>query len=195
MSSESFDLNWPVPDENAPVEWLGFSLTVDFYPPVKVTRKTGLEFTAELAEILEPQSVQLEDGEWNIEGGGICEGIHLRVQRRQIRVLVVPVAGRLEIYERRINTILAIFERKFEPKVALESAVDISGLVDLSQDADARAFLGGYVMLMHPSKLINFARPLEILGVRLYFPPSDDVDWGVNVRVESWGGRSPKDFP
>jgi hypothetical protein len=70
-----------------------------------------------------------------------------------------------------------------------------NGVVEVS--GDARAFLGGSIMLMHPRKLTPMARPLHVLGVRLYFPPFEDeddrqTDWGVDVKIESWIEDSEK---
>ena len=40
---------------------------------------------------------------------------------------------------------------------------------------------------MRPGKFDAINRPLDILGVRLYFPPYEKADWSVNVRIESCG--------
>lgn len=191
---ESGDFLMPIPDANAPIEWLGFSLMIDFYPSIKLSRKTGLEFTADLSEILEPENVHLEANEWRIHGAGVCEGITLVVKKRQVQLYVSPDSLRLERYEQRIKTLLEVFEEKFEPRVALRSNVDVTGLVALPGDGDARVFLGGYVMLMRPARLNTIDRPLDILGVRLNFPPYEDVNWGVNVRIESWAEDPKKVF-
>lgn len=194
MNDEQGNLPPELPAADAPVEWLGFSLAADFYPAIKLARKTGLEFTAELSDILEPENVRLENDGWSVAGGGVCEGIQVAVEKRHIRILISPVSQQLERYEHKIQQILRAFEERFEPKVALQSNVDISGLVSLPGDTDARAFLGGYVMLMHPHKLDAIARPLDILGVRLRFPPAEGIDWSVDVRIESWGEDPKKVF-
>jgi hypothetical protein len=185
----------PIPKEGAKVAFIGFSLSIDFYPAIRISRKDGLEFTAELAEIFEPEDVHLEGSEWRINGGGICEGIQLVIEKRSFRVFVLPPPGStLERYEQKIDALLRAFEHKFEPKAALRFNVDLSGLVDLPEGVDSRAFLGGYVMLMHPRKLDAIERPLDILGVRLRFPATDDIEWAADVRIESWGTDPRKIF-
>src|SRR5665213_2455776 len=104
-----------LPDENAPVAWLGFALSVDFYPAIKIARKSGLEFTAELSEIFEPEDVNLEGTEWAILGGGVCEGIQLVIEKRSLRIEVFRPVNKLEWYEQKINALLRTFEQKFEP--------------------------------------------------------------------------------
>ena len=183
-----------IPDENAHPSLLGFGVSVDFHPAIKIARKPGLEFTAELSEIFEPEDVHLEGTQWEIQGGGVCEGIRMEVQKRTLLVEVWRPANRLEWYEQKINALLRTFEQKFEPRSALRFNVMMSGLVGLPEGADARAFLGGHVMLMDPHQLALIDRPLDILGIRLRFPANDSYDWDVNVRVESWGEDPQKIF-
>jgi hypothetical protein len=183
----------PIPQEGSKVSFIGLELSIDFYPAIKMSRKVGLEFIANLAEILEPEDVHLEGGEWTLAGGGACEGVRIFIEKRSIRVFVNPTAT-LETYEGKISSFLRAFEDKFEPKSALRFNVDISGLVSLPKDVDSRAFLGGYVMLMHPRKLDPINRPLDILGVRLRFPAADRIEWDADVRIESWGADPNKVF-
>jgi hypothetical protein len=63
---ESSGSEMPCPKEDAAISWLGLSIGLDFYPAIKITRKVGLEFTAELAEKIEPENVHLEGDEWRI---------------------------------------------------------------------------------------------------------------------------------
>ncbi len=91
----------PCPKDGAILIWLGFSIGVEFYPALKISRKTGLEFTRELAEHIEPENVHLEEDEWKISGGGIYEGIDLTVTKSQIRSHVKRPTYKLEWYEQR----------------------------------------------------------------------------------------------
>lgn len=194
MSDDLGEVELPIPEENAPIEWRGFSLAVDFYPPIKTTRKTGLEFSSELADVLEPEDVRLEGKEWRIIGGGVHEGIQMFIGKRNLMIAVSPVTEALERYEHRLKVLLSAFEHRFEPKVALRSNVNATGLVALPGDGNAVAFLGGYVMFMRPSRLDTIDRPPNILGVRINFPPFEGADWNVDVRIESSGEDPNKVF-
>ena len=119
MSNDSSEYIPPIPDENAPIEWLGFSLAFDFYPPIKVSRKIGLQFAAEIAEILEPEDVQLFGSEWVMTGGGVCEDVNLRISKHSFAIQVDKVSAAIEQYEHKIHTLLTAFEKKFEPKISL----------------------------------------------------------------------------
>lgn len=192
MSDDEGEL---IPDENTRVVWLGFSLSVDFYPAIKIARKSGLEFTTELSEIFEPEDVHLEGTQqWAILGGGVCEGIRLLVEKRHVQIEVLRPVNGLEWYEQKISALLRTFEGMFEPKSALHFNVTMSGLVDLPEGGDARSFLGGHVMLMDPRKLAVLERPLDILGIRFRFPSIEEIDWDVDVRIESWGEDPHKVF-
>jgi hypothetical protein len=186
----------PCPKEGAVPTWLGFSIGVDFYPALKISRKTGLEFTRELAEHIEPENVHLQEDGWKISGGGIYEGIDLSVTKNQILSQVKKPAYKLEWYEHRISAILRAFETIFAPQIALQTSVVMSGLVDLfPDDTDARFFLGGNVMLMDPKRFTAIGRPtLDILGLRMFFPETEKENWSVNVRVESFAFDPKKVF-
>jgi hypothetical protein len=179
-----------LPEENAPIHWMWHSLRLDFYPPIKLTRRDGLRFGESIAEYIEPEDVQPGVTEWQFSGGAICEGMNLHITRQSIRIDVRNPSNSLEWYEHRFEPILKLFSQTFSPQVALQCNVAITGLVDLPPNMDARSFLGGYVMQMHPYKLEPIERPLHVLGVRLFFPPfaredGSRTDWSVNVRVES----------
>jgi hypothetical protein len=192
---ENLESQSPVPVEGAVPVWLGFSIAVDFYPAIKMTRKGGLQFTAELAEHLEPENVHLEGDEWRIDGGGVYEGIKVTVTKTRVQSFTGGPSNKLEWYEHRTSAILRAFEQVFEPKVALQTNVKMSALVSLPEGVDARAFLGGYVMLMNPKRLAVIGRQgPEVLGIRLFFPPCKGQDWTVNVRVESFGPNPNKVF-
>ena len=72
----------------------------------------------------------------------------------------------------------------------------MSGLLDLfPDDSYVRVFLGGNVMLMDPKRFSPLGRShLEILGLRLFFPETENEDWSVNVRIESFGPDPKKVF-
>jgi hypothetical protein len=184
----------PCPAEGASPSWLGYALSVDFYPLIKISRKTGLEFAAELSGHLEPENLHLEGNEWKIFGGGVYEGMEVSVTANQLRSFVGRPGNGLEWYERAISAILRVFEQKFEPKAALQTNVMMSGLVDLPEGTDARVYIGGNLMLMLPHRLKAIGRPLEILGLRLFLPENETIDWSVNVRIESFGPDPHKVF-
>jgi hypothetical protein len=184
----------PAPKEGASPVWLGFSIAVNFYPPIRMTRKAGCEFTTQLSEHLEPENVHLDSDEWSIDGAGTYEGMEISVTKTRIRSFVKAPIHKLEWYEQRASAILRVFEQVFSPKIALGINVRMSALVDLAPDnADARFFLGAFVMLLDVNRLkvIDPEFP-EILGLRLFFPESDKRDWSVDVRIESFGPDSSK---
>jgi hypothetical protein len=196
MTDETSGDQAPCPKEGMPPTWIAFSIAVDFYPAIKISRKAGLKFTTELAEHLEPENVHLEGDEWKIDGGGTYEGIELTVTKSQILTHVQQPTSKLEWYEQRASKILRAFETTFEPHVVLQTNVIMNGLVELTPgDTDARAFLGGSVMLMDPNRLDAIGGGhLGILGIRLIFPEMENKDWSADVRIESYGPDPKKVF-
>lgn len=189
------DDNPLLPAETVKLEWKRYHLSIHFYPPVKLTRRDGLKFAEDILEYIELEEIQPGVSEWRMEGGATCEGVHLQIGKHSIAFDVHDPPNTLEWYEHRFEPVIRLLGETFSPQVALERNAITTSLVDLPEGVDARAFLGGWVMLMHPYKLAPIERPLHVLGVRLFFPPFDEddeqaetrrkTDWSVNVRVES----------
>ena len=53
----------PIPDQPA-LEWIGYHNTIEFHPPINLSRSEGLKFAASIADILDPEEMELEDAEW-----------------------------------------------------------------------------------------------------------------------------------
>lgn len=184
-----------LPAENMALDWQRYYMRLDFYPAIKLTRRDGLSFAGTVSEYLEIESVHPGVSEWKIVGGASCDGMHLQIAKHSITLDVHEPPNSLEWYEHRFEPIIKVFGQTFSPHVALRRNATVSCLLDLPADVDARSFLGGWVMLMHPHKLAPIERPLHVLGARLFFPPFEEdsdepgqtrkTDWGVNLRVES----------
>lgn len=186
-----------IPEENPILDWHCYHLRVDFYPSIKLTRREGLRFAEHISEYIEIEEVQPGISEWRLAGGASCDGVYLRVAKSSIAFTVHDPSNGLEWYEHRFEPVLRAFGGTFSPQVALRRNALVACLLDFpgDNDVDARAFLGGWVMLLHPYKLAPIERPLHVLGVRLFFPPFEGeerdsgeprkTDWSVNVRVES----------
>jgi len=185
-----------IPDENVLLDWKRYYLNLDFYPGIRLTRRDGLRFAESASEYLELEDVQPGISEWRMAGGATSDGVHVAITKHSITLDVLDPPNLLEWYEHRFEPLVRMFGDTFTPQVALRRNAIATCLLDLPGDTDARAFLGGWVMLMHPSKLAPIERPLHVLGVRLFFPPFEETegehteqrrktDWSVNVRVES----------
>ena len=185
-----------LPDEDATLDWKRYYLRLDFYPAIKLRRRDGLRFAEAISEYLELEEIQPGVSEWKMAGGASCDGVHLRIAKHSITLDAHDPVNSLEWYEHRFELVISKFEEMFSPHVALLRNAMASCLLDLPGGTDARAFLGGWVMLMDPHKLAPIERPLHVLGVRLFFPPFEEADseqageycktdWSVNVRVES----------
>ncbi len=190
-----------LPEENPSLDWQCYYLRTDFYPAIKLTRREGLRFAHRISEYLELEEVQPGVSEWRMTGGASCDGVHLRITKSSITLDVHEPPNGLEWYELRFEPVLRSFGDTFAPQVALRRNALAACLLDFPDEGeiDARAFLGGWVMLLHPYKLAPIGRPLHVLGVRLFFPPFEPfeetnsensetprkTDWSVNVRVES----------
>jgi hypothetical protein len=192
MSSEEEKSPTNLPADNATINWLSYHLRVDFHPPIRMSRKAGHEFAPKIYSALEAGSTQIEDDEWKFRGAGQYSGMQVAVSKNSIIMSVVePLSGQ-EWYEERFAEILAALAKQYPPQMVLFSGSMINGLLDI--EGDARVFLGGNLMLMHPKRLEPFDKELYILGVRLYFPSADkkldegrdDDEWAVDVKVESW---------
>jgi len=165
------------------IAFVGYYLSVDFYPQIKMQRTSAIDFARDVQSAMEVEGAALESNQWKFNGAGVCDGMSVVVERRSISFGVSPPGNNLEFYDHRFESILNAFQQAFSLEAMLNSNAMAQGLVPVS--GDARVFLGAGIMLMHPQKLAAIDRSLHILGVRLYFPP-DDVEWGVDVKVESW---------
>lgn len=166
------------------IEWLGYRVSVGFHPPIKITRKGGHEFASKIYSAMEAGSTNVDGPEWVFHGAGAYDGMSVRVKTNSIIASVVYPQSAQDWYEERFAAIFSIVGRMYDVKMILSSEATANGLLQTS--GDAREFLGGNLMFMHPAKLGSFPRPLHILGLRLYFPPNEETEWGVDVRVESW---------
>jgi len=194
-----------LPDENPTLDWKRYYSQLDFYPAIKLTRRDGLKFAEAISEYLELEDVQPGVSEWRMAGGASCDGVNLQIAKHSIVLDAHDPANNLEWYEHRFSAVIREFGDMFSPHVALRRNAKAICLLDLPGNTDARAFLGGWVMLMEPHKLAPIERPLHVLGVRLFFPPFEEgddeqagecnkTDWSVNVRVESCINDSGKLF-
>jgi len=168
------------------IAWLSYRLLIEFHPPIRMSRKLGHDFTKQIFSAMESGSTEIESNEWVLRGAGVYDGMILRVEKDKVLLSVIQPENSEEWYLERFEHILDEFKRAFDPSIVLTSVATANGLLQV--DGDARSFLGGNLMLMHPRKLAAFPCPLHILGVRLYFPSGDAEDdtWGVDVKAESW---------
>lgn len=173
-----------LPAVGTKISWLGYFLSLDFYPAIKMPRSSGTHFSSKLADVIEIERLEVESNEWRFGGGGTCDGMQVVVERQRISLAAHSPRNAEQFYEDRNALILGAFASMFSPGLILRSSAKAAGLLDAN--GDARTFLGGGLMLFHPKKLEAINRPLHILGVRMYFPSSDNVEWGVDVRTESW---------
>ncbi len=182
-----------LPAENAKIDWKRYYLRIGFHPAIKLSRNDGLRFALGVGEYLDLEHVRPSAGELSLAGGSVCEGVHVDISRQFISLDAHDPQNHLEWYENRFRPVLNEFAKVFQPQIALHCNVTVVGMIDMPGGIDARSFLGGYVMLMHPHKLTPIKRPLQVLGVRLLFPAFDEsedvdgekADWSVDVRVES----------
>lgn len=174
------------------ITWLAYFLSLDFYPAIKMPRSNGALLAAKLADAMEIERVELESNEWRFGGGGTCDGMQVVVERQRISLAANSPRNAEDFYTGRNALILNVFGTVFSPGLILQSRAKAAGLLDVN--GDARTFIGGRLMFFHPKKLEAIDRPLHILGVRMYFPSSGDVDWGVDVRAESWIDDASKLF-
>jgi hypothetical protein len=184
------------PKAGAKLETLGYHLSVQFHPEIRLEQKRGWEFGKALAEIIEPKKSDLQDELWSfVQPQGSSPNCYLSVTVRSsdIQLHVSQPVQSKEWFETRYGLLLGRFADFFSPKLILLSSAMIHGLLQI--DGDARAFLGEHVMNMSPSRVDPFGRPIHLLGLRFFFPPfrrkgkkgkEAVTDWQVNVKAESW---------
>jgi hypothetical protein len=180
------------PKVGTDIKWLALYLSVDFYPAIKTPRGVGAQFFAKLADAIELERVDLQSNQWTYIGGGTCDGMQVVVERQQISLAANHPRNAEDFYKLRNTLILNTFKAAFSPEAILRSSAMARGLIYIEQGEDSRAFLAGSLMFLHPKKLNIINRPLDLLGVRMYFPPDENVEWGVDVRAESWADDPTK---
>jgi len=69
--------------------------------------------------------------------------------------------------------------------ISLAQQITVRSLVTPKQGRDGREFLARRVLAVGDA-LAGFARPLQALGLRLAFPPTDEQRAAHQVRIETW---------
>jgi len=196
------------PGNGTNFERLRLYLKLTFYPAIKLTRKNGFLFAESISDYLEAEKAELTPSEWKYFGGGNCEELGLTISPNSIALEAQIPPKNLEWYEHRFEPILEAFKSKFFPGIVLHCKIITAALVTIPKldgipdGIDAMRFLAENVMLLDPKQLASFNRPLYTLGFKFSFPPyeTDDdsdesqVNWGVDVRIESAATDSKKIF-
>jgi len=182
---------------------LGYYLSTFFHPAISLNKKLGYEFATHLAEYLEIDAITAESTGWHMSSKR--DGVSIEVSESQIRLSGENPAGgkSQEWYEHRYQEVLNRFTEKFQPQIALASKAMVRHLFEI--DGDARDFLSQHVMNIEPERFGPLQRPIQLLGMRIAFPPftrdwekqegeetSDETtDWLLELKVESWA-EDPK---
>lgn len=195
----------PVPDKDSKLDWVCYSIDVDFYPEIKLDRAVGLKFCSEVQEVFEVGKSVFESDCWEISGSGAGDGILVIVTKSSLSIFVGEPKQNLEWYEQRIVAVIKAFANRFTPIAMLESTVGLTGLLDLPEmlvkvegddsnetvSLPAMGFLGGCVMSMTPKKFQVFERPIEMLGLKFTLPAGKDkktnevFDWEGVFKIDS----------
>lgn len=178
---------------------LGYHMRIGFHPEIRLDRKKGPEFSKLLGKIFDPSESKLGSESWEfIEPKGSSPNCFLSVvvepSNFQFHVSY-PEHGK-EWYETRFKMLMTSFREFFSPDLVMESSAMIHGLLPV--DGDARTFLAGHVTRMGGAKITPFGRPMQLFGLRFFFPPfgrkvkgkgkkmKDDLtEWQVDVKIES----------
>ncbi|MAT72081.1 MAG: hypothetical protein CMJ58_21455 [Planctomycetaceae bacterium] len=158
-------------------------------------KKLGYEFAASVSEYIETDSCSFESTAWQLRSEK--DSLTLEVGKSHISLLGENPAGKpQEWYEHRYHDLLTRFTDKFHPHIALGSNAMVRQLYHI--DGDSRDFLAQHVMSIDPDRFGPLQRPIQLLGMRIAFPPyelelgegedtkTERTDWALELRVESW---------
>lgn len=182
------------PVEGAKIAPRGYYLAVTFHPSIKLERKRGYEFAANLTDYVDPSNASVEQHKWTFSqpmDGSVNSKLYVAVTTNRIEISLDFPKNAKEWFEERQISILKRFAEQFKPGMILESAAMIRGTLEI--DGDARTFLARNVMNIDEGPLRPFARPIHVIGLRLVFPPFEVkrenetriTDWLVEVKAES----------
>jgi len=179
---------------------LGTNLAVSFVPELNMQKSDGLSFASRIERFAD--NVKFESSEWqfsNRRGNvsvivtpSLIEMTHANLDVAMEQPLESTMTG-LEYAEIDFTHILSAFRENFQPRVIAGVRVVSSFLLDTREDA--RSFLSETVLGFEPTKLSPLQRVVQGIGFKLVCPPfsgklpdgqNHDVDWGVDLKVESW---------
>lgn len=183
---------------------LGYYLNVSFHPGISLEKKLGYEFATTLAEYLEIDASSFESTAWHLSSKR--DGVAIALEQSQLTIAGENPAGgkSQEWYEHRYQEVLTRFAQKFEPQIVLGSKAMVRFLLDV--DGDARDFLAQRLMNVTPKRFGPLQRPIQLLGMRISFPPfmrewkdgpelkNETTDWSLELKVESWAADPRKLF-
>ena len=206
-SAEHAPTHRPLPD--AKLRFVGYSLGLQFHPPVKLGRQAGWDFAATLAGSTDPRGAKVEESSWQFSQP-LGDGGEFRiiVQEQTVVLDAKNPGGPLEWFETRCPVILETFRVRFSPKLLLSVAAKADATLDI--DGDSRDFLTTHVMKMDKRRLGPLGRPIHLLGLRLTLPAFEikeqlpksrkkpktvaSADWAAEVKAESFAPDSSKLF-
>jgi hypothetical protein len=113
------------PSPNAELKPVGYMLGLMFHPPIKLDRKKGFEFAAQLSDFIDPQNAQINDQGWFFGqqvGEAVTGGLQIAVNPQQIQFNFSQISYALEWMEQRCSVILEAFESQFKPQLVLNAA-------------------------------------------------------------------------
>jgi hypothetical protein len=193
------------------IRYIGYSIGLQFHPPLKLAQPAGWEFVKSVAALIDPREAKITDSIWEIsqplgDGGDF----RITVVGEAIHVVATNPSTPLEWFETRVPLILEEFHSRFHPKLLLQSGATTAAILDV--DGDSRQFLARDVMKMDQCRLSPFSRPIQLVGLRLAMPPYhlkqqptakgkkakskivSSAEWGVEVKGESYGMDPSKLF-
>ena len=159
------------PQPDAKLDFIAYSLGLQFHPPLKLTRQAGWIFAPKLASYVDARGAKVEDTEWQFsQPNG-----EFRITIRDTTIVLDaknPVSP-LEWFETRSPLILAAFQETFSPKLLLTSTAMAAATLPI--DGDSRTFLASHVMKMDTRRLAPLARPIQLVGLRFTLPVADTI--------------------
>lgn len=182
--------------ENSTGVPLGYYLSAQFHPHITLEKKRGYQFAATLSDYFDADACAFESTGWQLRSAS--QGLTIEVGKGHISLLGENPSGKpQEWYEHRYHDVLARFLENFQPQIALGSNAVIRQLFDV--DGDSRDFLAQHVMDINPDRFVPLQRPIQLLGMRIAFPPykielegeedektTAQADWLLELKVESW---------
>ena len=182
---------------------LGYYLGVQFHPKITLDEKSGYDFAHRLSDYVTTNCCRFESNGWTLSSER--KGLTIEVAQENLWLAGENPGGTAkEWYENRYREVLSRFYEKFEPQYALSSRAMIRQLYPI--DGDARDFLASHVMNVNPMRFGPLARPIQLLGLKVTFPPFQaelqkgeekkivEEDSQVELRIESWGTDPSKLF-
>jgi hypothetical protein len=110
-----------------------------------------------------------------------------RILRDKVVITYEFCSNSINYYSALASDFLSVFAKTAGVSLILMHSIIIRKLVNLRQFEDGRDYLIKKALSLTDEDLKVFARPLHVIGTRMFFPAVDQGLSAYDIKVESWG--------